>query len=85
MQSMWAQLYSSSSLMGFEPPCPPWDGHLIVFLDCPPWLDFVAKLGSNLRLNCSNFSRSMLVTDLLAVPRASSKCFLVISGTGSKF
>jgi hypothetical protein len=36
-------------------------------------------------LNCSNFYKSMLVTDLLAVPKAYSKCFLVISGTGSKF
>lgn len=75
---------------GLDPPWfwTPWVGHLIECLDCPPWLllpPLFAKLGSNLRLNCSNFSRSMLVTDLLAVLKASSKCFLVISGTGSKF
>lgn len=53
-----------------------------------PWLWFpvlLAKLGSNFLLNCSNFSKSMAVTDLLAVFKAYSKCFLVISGTGSKF
>ena len=53
-----------------------------------PWLwlpVLLAKLGSNFLLNCSNFSKSIAVTDLLAVLRAYSKCFLVISGTGSKF
>jgi hypothetical protein len=62
----------------------PAEGHLIPPELCPLF-DLVAKLGSNFRLNCSNFSRSIAVTDLLAVLRAYSKCFLVISGTGSKF
>lgn len=54
-------------------PCP---------LPLPP--ELLAKLGSNFLLNCSNLSRSMAVTDLLAPLKASSKCFLVIYGTGSK-
>lgn len=62
-------------------------GHLIEGPCC--WFELLddcfAKLGSNLRLNCSNFYKSMFVTDFLAVLNASSKCFLVISGTGSKF
>jgi hypothetical protein len=59
-------------------------GHLI-WLEVLLPLVLLAKLGSNFLLNCSNFYKSMLVTDLLAVPKAYSKCFLVISGTGSKF
>jgi hypothetical protein len=41
-------------------------------------------MGSNFLLNCSNLSRSVAVTDFLAVLRAYSKCLRVISGTGSK-
>jgi len=48
----------------------------------PPEL-LLAYEGSNFLLNYSYFSKSTLVTDFLALLRASSKCFLVISGTGS--
>jgi len=40
--------------------------------------------GSNFLLNYSNFSKSVLVTEVLAVLKASSKCFLESSGTASK-
>ncbi len=85
LQNIPAQLYKSSSSLPFLA-CTLLVGHLI----CGPcWFDVLllvfAKLGSNFLLNCSNFSKSMLVTDFLAVLNAYSKCFLVIYGTGSKF
>lgn len=76
------QLYKSSSsfLARF---CALVVGHLI-------WgpeedADLVTKLGSNFRRNCSNFYRSIWVTERRAPLNASSKCLRVISGTGSKF
>ena len=81
------QLYrSSSSFWDDCCICPLFDdGHFIAFGFEPPFPDLLANPGSNFLLNCSYFSKSRLVTDLLAVAIASSKCFLVISGTGSKF
>ena len=82
------QLYKSSSSFLLDFCGTELLGH---FMDgpCCCWfeleLELFANDGSNLRRNCSNFSKSMFVTDFLAVLNASSKCFLVISGTGSKF
>ena len=58
-----------------------------------PPVDLDTKDGSNLALNYSNLVKSfyifiyitILVTDFLACFKASSKCFLEISGTGSYF
>jgi len=76
-----ASLFAWKMFWFWPPAFCPGVGQLILVPAPPPF----AYSGSNFLLNCSYLSNKATSTFLVAEAKASSKCFLVNSGTGSLF